>query len=579
MVYSIACAQKLMGNVGSSTTASNFPSCMIKCDLLNYNLPVAPCVAASYDASSNACTLFTSVTGSSADPNWGSAIAQTLIAGGGPASGGGVGGVLGNGGNGTGGGSGSGGGGGGGGNGQGSGNYGASGGTSYVVSTYTSGGKVYTSTYATVTVPGAGSNPVTEYLYSTAIGTDGQLTTVTYGTVTVPPVTVTGYQVSTVVSGGSAYLTTYGTQYGAGPAVTVTANGSVSTGNPGAGAYCFGSYTGPNSFYTSDITDDDSGSTIGYITIPVTPTITSFFFATTTAVILDTDGAAVAAQNDFGVIVTALSQAIPIGFGVATIYDADASTPITSAGTPLVTTYYATYGPGGYTGAPAGYGLNQSADADLFPSSGPGGTALATSYLVATDVINGTAMTETYGFVTVPEGFFYTDYPCYGQYGNPYLAESTTIFTSVFTITGVSIMTERSIFTSDGSTGVSTFTVTESFTYTFTQVEERVSTVISTKFSVSVTDMYVTVTVSPSSTSKYSTCRTAATNYAHRKKKRGLLMEAMESLEEAEDGRLTITPVGRGGMQVVQAMATPAPRVERMEREVVKIVTVPTALA
>lgn len=570
MVYSITCSQKLIGNVGSSTSATNFPSCMIKCDLLNYNLPTSPCVAASYDAGSFGCILFTFVTGSTADPNWGSAIAQTLIAGGGPAGGGGIDGILGNG---TSGGYGGGSGGYGGGD-QGSGNYGPTGGTSYIVSTFTSGGEIYASTYGTVTVPGAGGTPVTEYLYSTGIGENGQPTTVTYGTVVVAPVSVTGYQVSTVESDGSAYLTTYSTQYGAGPATTITANGTGGTVNPGAGAYCFGSYTGPNSFYTSNIVAD--GSTIGYITIPVTPTITSFFYATTTATILDINGVTVvSAQNGIGDITTALSQAIPIGFGVATIYSA--GSPVTSAGTPLVTTYYATYGPGGYTGAPAGYGLNQSAD--ILPSSGPGGTALATSFLVATDTINGTAMTETYGFVTVPEGFFYTDYPCYGQYGNPYLAESTTVFTSVYTIIGASTLTERSIFTSGGITSVSILTVTESFTQTITQVEERVSTVISTKFSVSVTDMYITVTVSPSSTSPYSTCRTAATHYAQRKMKRGLLMEAMESLENAEDGRLTMAPMGGAG--VVQAMATLAPDVilGKMEREVVKVVTVPTVLA
>jgi len=271
-----------------------------------------------------------------------------------------------------------------------------------------------------------------------------------------------------------------------------------------------------NTYYTSYLVSGTS--TLGYITYPATPTQTAFYYQSTVATYYDDTQSAVTGHDNSDVIKATLTATIPIGYGTAPVFDNNGN-PLTISGSPVTTTYYATWGSSSYAPAPANYGLMPSNA--TFPASGPGGTSMMTSFAVATDVIQSSTMITTLGYITAGEGFFYTDYPCYGQVQNTLVAST---YLTTYQTSGVSTITSRETLT-DGA-GHS-FTVTEyittSFTATVTTQKTVYSTVVSTYYSVSVLEVTATITASPTSSSKTSTCRMAATHYATHIQKRGIL--------------------------------------------------------
>lgn len=302
-------------------------------------------------------------------------------------------------------------------------------------------------------------------------------------------------------------------------------------------------------WYTSTLLS--AGSTVGYITYPAPPTFTSWYVDTTVATIYDTASQPVIGM-DGNAIATTLYESIPIGEGTATVCDPE-GVPVTVNGAPLITTYYETYScSAGYTGAPAAYNPATVS----YGASGPDGTALVTSYLVATDVVGGTTELQTYGFVTVPEGYLYTCYPGYGAVAYSTLSGSASPTT--YTTTGVSTVREISTFTSNGQTVTATVTQTESFTKTVSAEVTRFQTVVVTSYSVSISNMQVTVTAPAPSSSKYSTCRQAVAHLAGAsKRKRALLWEALNGIEAVEGDRLEDGQILVGdGWMGVEAMPT-----------------------
>jgi len=343
----------------------------------------------------------------------------------------------------------------------------------------------------------------TSYLVSTSTDANGNPIVSTYST---------QYSASTVVSGGS------GGSGVSGPTVTQSGSGgpgsTVTNQNYALPPVCRGNAQN-NTYYTSYLVS--GSSTLGYITYPGTPTQTAFYYQSTVATYYD-DTQSQVTGHDNSAIKATLTATIPIGYGTAPVFDNNGN-PLTVSGSPVTTTYYATWGSSSYAPAPANYGLMPSNA--TFPASGPGGTSIMTSFAVATDVIQSSTMVSTLGYITAPEGFFYTDYPCYGQVQNTLVAST---YLTTYQTTGVSTITNRETLTdSAGRSFTVTEYITTSFTATVTTQQTVYSTVVSTYYSVSVREVTATVTASPTSSSKTSTCRTAATHYATHIQKRGIL--------------------------------------------------------
>jgi len=273
-----------------------------------------------------------------------------------------------------------------------------------------------------------------------------------------------------------------------------------------------------NTYYTSYLLAGTS--TLGYITYPATPTQTAFYYQSTVATYYDNVASTVGGKDGSAIRAT-LTATIPIGYGTAPVFDTNGN-PLTVSGSPVTTTYYATWGASGYAGAPANYGLQPSNAS--FPAYGPGGTSVVTSYAVATDIIRSSTMITTLGYVTAGEGYFYTDYPCYGAAGQVQSTLVASTYLTTYQIVGVSTITNRETTTDGvGQTITVTELITTSFTATVTTQVKVFSTVVSTYYSVSVLEVTATVTAQPSSSSKTSTCRTLATHYAVHNRKRGIL--------------------------------------------------------
>lgn len=393
---------------------------------------------------------------------------------------------------------------------------------------------------------------VTGYLLSTVTGSNGQVSTATYSTLYGGGGNGTGgggSGGSGGSGGGGGAGGTGGSGGGSGP--TVTANGStIATATPTLVTEIW---------YTSTLIS--AGSTVGYITYPAPPFFTSWYVNTTVATVYDNVETTFITGNDGYPIVTTMYESIPIGIGTATINDLD-GTPITVGGTPLITTYYETYSCSqGYTGAPAGYNPATVS----YGADGPDGTAVVTSWLLATDVVGGSTQIETYGFVTVPEGYLYTCYPGYGAVAYSTLSGSAQLTTYV--TSGVSTLRVPTTYISSGQTVTATVRETVSFTATVSTAITRFQTVVETRYSVSISNVFQTVTLPPSSSTRTSTCRLAAAHLAS-KRKRALLWNALDGLENVDaeglqDGQILVG----NGLLGVEAMPTAEAVVEETMRK------------